>query len=67
MGYGVILCAQKITHPGYSIAGWRLLMAAIFFISGAILLAVGIVGEYLRRVLAELLHEKQYSIGEMDF
>lgn len=66
IGYGAIIIVRKIIDPGYGVAGWNSLMVAIAFLGGAILMAMGIIGEYLRRILAEISYEKQYVIGEMD-
>lgn len=66
IGYGAILIVRKIIDPGYGVTGWNSLMVAVTFLSGATLMAVGIIGEYLRRILAEISYEKQYVIGEME-
>ena len=66
MGYGAILIVRKIIDPGYGVTGWNSLMVAISFLGGAILMGMGIMGEYLRRILAEMSYEKQYVIGEME-
>ena len=66
IGCGVVIIVRKIIDPGYGITGWNSLMVAIAFLGGAILMAIGIIGEYLRRILAEISYEKQYIIGEMD-
>jgi len=66
IGYGTIIIIRKIIDPNYGVTGWNSLMVAITFLGGAILMAIGIIGEYLRRILAEVSYEKQYVIGEMD-
>ena len=66
MGYGAIIIVRKIIDPSYGVTGWNSLMVAVTFLGGAILMAMGIIGEYLRRILAEISYEKQYVIGEMD-
>ena len=66
IGYGAIIIAQKILDPSYGVTGWNSLMVAVSFLGGAILIAIGVMGEYLRRILAEISYEKQYVIGEMD-
>ena len=66
IGYGAIIIIRNIIDPGYGLTGWNSLMVAISFLGGAILMAMGIIGEYLRRILAEISYEQQYIIGEMD-
>lgn len=66
IGYGAIIIAQKLLDPSYGVTGWNSLMVAITFLGGTILIAIGVMGEYLRRILAEISYEKQYVIGEMD-
>ncbi len=66
IGYGTTIIIRKIIDPNYGVTGWNSLMVAITFLSGATLMAIGIIGEYLRRILAEISYEKQYVIGEMD-
>ena len=41
-------------------------MVAISFLGGGILISMGIVGEYLRRIIAETSYGQQYVIGEME-
>ena len=66
IGYGAIIIVRNIMDPSYGLTGWNSLMVATTFLGGAILMAIGIIGEYLRRILAEISYEKQYVIGEMD-
>lgn len=63
-GFWIIL--QRLIDPTYGIMGWNSLMVAICFLGGAILMSMGIIGEYLRRILAETSHGQQYVIGEME-
>ena len=63
-GFWIIL--QRLIDPSYGIMGWNSLMVAICFLGGAILMSMGIIGEYLRRILAETSHGQQYVIGEME-
>jgi polyisoprenyl-phosphate glycosyltransferase len=64
--FGFWIISQKLMDPTYGIMGWNSLMVAICFIGGAILMSMGIIGEYLRRILAETSHGQQYVIGEME-
>ena len=42
-------------------------MVAITFIGGLLLLSMGIIGEYLKRILIETSYGHQYIIEEMKF
>lgn len=64
--FGFWIIIQKLIDPTYGIMGWNSLMVTICFLGGAILLSMGIIGEYLRRILAETSHGQQYVIGEME-
>jgi glycosyltransferase involved in cell wall biosynthesis len=64
--FGLWIILQKIIDPTYGIMGWNSLMVAICFIGGVLLMSMGIIGEYLRRILIETSHGQQYVIGEME-
>ena len=64
--FGFWIIIQKLIDPTYGVMGWNSLMVAICFIGGAILMSMGIIGEYLQRILAETSHGQQYVIGEME-
>ncbi|OPX65130.1 MULTISPECIES: glycosyltransferase family 2 protein [unclassified Methanoregula] len=64
--FGFWIIIQKIINPSYGIMGWNSLMVAICFLGGAILMSMGILGEYLRRILAETSYGQQYVISEID-
>lgn len=63
---GIWIIFQKIINPSYGVIGWNSLMVAICFIGGAILTSMGIIGEYLQRIITETSHGQQYVIGEME-
>jgi polyisoprenyl-phosphate glycosyltransferase len=64
--FGGWIIFQRLLNPEYGIMGWNSLMVAITFLGGAQLMSIGIIGEYLRRILAETSYGQQYVIGEMD-
>lgn len=64
--YGGWIIFQRLLDPNYGIMGWNSLMVAITFLGGAQLMSIGIIGEYLRRILAETSYGQQYVIGEME-
>jgi glycosyltransferase involved in cell wall biosynthesis len=65
ISYGIWIVIQKFFDPSYGIMGWNSLMVAISFLGGSILMALGIIGEYLHRILVEISYGQQYVIGEM--
>jgi glycosyltransferase involved in cell wall biosynthesis len=65
ISYGLYVFYKSITDPTYGLVGWNSLMVAITFLGGAILMGIGVIGEYLRRILAEVSHGQQYVIDEM--
>ncbi len=50
------------TFGGYTLLGWPSLAVLISFLSGNILLALGVVGEYLGRLVEEASNITQFSI-----
>ncbi len=57
---------NRIIDPSYGLIGWNSMMVTIGLIGGTILIGMGIIGEYLRRILTEVSHGQQYVIGEME-
>lgn len=49
---------------GATIEGWASLMLSLWFCSGVILLALGIVGEYIGKIYTEVKHRPRYSVSE---
>jgi glycosyltransferase involved in cell wall biosynthesis len=64
--FGFWIIIQRLIDPTYGIMGWNSLMVAISLIGGALLMSMGFIGEYLRRILAETSYGQQYVIGEME-
>ena len=50
---------------GNTIWGWRILLFAIVFFSGLILLSVGIVGEYIGKIYLETKQRPRYFISDI--
>jgi len=63
--YAFVIIVQYCLDATYGLIGWNSLIVAITFLGGMILLALGVVGEYLRRILAEVSYAQQYAIEEM--
>jgi glycosyltransferase involved in cell wall biosynthesis len=52
---------------GIDVPGWTTLVLLILFFSGLILFSLGVIGEYLIRVLQEVRRTPQYVIMEKEF
>lgn len=64
--FGISIIIRKFFEPTYGVMGWNSLMVAITLLGGMILMSVAIIGEYLRRILAEISYEQPYIIDEME-
>lgn len=65
ISYGISIVIRSILDPSYGIMGWNSLMVATTFLSGCILIFIGIIGEYLHRILTEISCVQPYVISEM--
>jgi len=63
--YGLFVIIKSFLDPTYGLIGWNSTMVAITLLGGIILLSLGIIGEYLRRILTEVSYGQQYAIAEM--
>lgn len=61
--YGTYTIIKKLVNPNVVI-GFSSLMAAIMFIGGALMLMLGIIGEYIGRIYISLNNSPQYVIRE---
>lgn len=52
---------------GHTGTGWASLMISIWFIGGAQLLSLGIIGEYIGKIYKEVKHRPKYIIEEVRF
>lgn len=66
MAYGMSIVANWLLNPGSGLMGWNSLIVAVTFLSGVMLMSMGVIGEYVRRILAELTYEQPFLIGEID-
>ncbi|MCI7051098.1 MAG: glycosyltransferase family 2 protein [Bacteroidales bacterium] len=57
--YGVVAYIQ-----GRAIAGWTSLLVSLWFIGGAILLACGIIGEYVGKIYTEVKRRPRYFVEQ---
>ncbi len=47
-----------------SVSGWASLMLSVWFLGSLILMALGIVGEYVGKIFMEVKHRPRYAIGD---
>ena len=62
--FGIITIIKKLMNPNIVI-GYTSLMVTIFFIGGVILLALGMIGEYIGRIYISQNQAPQYVIKEL--
>lgn len=62
----VLLIVFLVRHAmGYTILGWKLLLVAMFFIGGLVLLALGVVGEYAGKTYMESKKRPRFFIDKV--
>lgn len=59
--YGIIIIVEKILNPDLP-AGYSSLLTAIVFFSGIQLIFLGLIGEYVGKILKNVNQEPQYTI-----
>ena len=59
----LVIIIKKLLDPA-TIVGWASIMTSIFFMSGVILLSLGIVGAYIGRITMGINAEPQYVVRE---
>ncbi len=54
-----------VSHfQGRAISGWSSLMLSIWFLGSLVLIALGIIGEYIGKIYVEVKHRPRYNISE---
>ena len=61
---GVIAYALYEHFAGHTIAGWTSLLVSMWFIGGSILLACGVIGEYIGKIYLEVKRRPKYFIDK---
>lgn len=61
---GIIAYALYAHLTGHTIQGWTSLLISLWFIGGAILTAIGIIGEYIGKIYKEVKRRPRYFIEE---
>ena len=52
---------------GNTVSGWSSLMCVVLFLGGVQLLCVGVLGEYIGKIYAEVKHRPRYILSETTF
>jgi dolichol-phosphate mannosyltransferase len=60
--FAVWLLIGKLTNPDSTIRGWTSILLAVFFLGGTQLLAIGVIGQYIGRIYAEIKGRPLYII-----
>ncbi len=63
----VIVWALVSRLKGRTIEGWTSLLISVWFVGGCLLLALGIIGEYIGKVYAESKHRPRYHVMETTY
>ncbi len=61
--FAVVILFESIWHPA-PVAGWQSLMVTVLILGGVQLLALGVIGEYVGRVLLSINRRPQYVVRE---
>ena len=61
---GVACWAFYCLYKGYSVSGWVSLILSIWFVGGCILTGLGIIGEYISKIVVDVKQRPRYNITE---
>ena len=61
--FGIYLIINKLFHPEVQL-GWSSIMSTILFVGGAIMLLLGMLGEYIGRIYININNNPQYVVRE---
>ncbi len=65
VGFGMIIHIVYEHYFGYTIDGWSSILMSIWVLGGAILLSLGIIGEYVGRNYMETKHRPRYYFWDV--
>ncbi len=60
----IVVLVRKLMHPSFA-GGWTSLIGAVCFFSGLILIALGVVGSYVGRLVAGQTREPQFVVRDL--
>jgi glycosyltransferase involved in cell wall biosynthesis len=61
---GCFMIVRSVFFQRYAVEGWTSLMVAFFFMSGIILLVLGIIGTYIGKIFNEIKRRPLYVVGD---
>lgn len=62
ISFAVIVWALIAHFNGHTLPGWTSLLVSVWFVGGAILLALGIIGEYIGKIYSEVKRRPRYIV-----
>lgn len=62
--YGTFLLVQKLLHPNAVLSGFTSLMLSFWFLSGTIILVLGVLGLYISKIFQEVKRRPLYIVRE---
>lgn len=65
VAFGVLIWIVSAWSTGNVVPGWSSLMVSVWFVAGANLMGIGIVGEYVGKIYLETKHRPRYNIKEI--
>ena len=65
VGVGMVIHIFYEHYFGYTVSGWSSILMSIWVLGGAILLSLGIIGEYVGRNYLETKHRPRYYFWEI--
>ena len=63
----VAIWVLSVYIAGHTVTGWASLMLSVWFLGSLILMAIGVVGEYIGKIFVEVKHRPRYNIMEEIF
>lgn len=65
VGFGMIMHIIYEHYFGYTVSGWSSILMSIWILGGAILISLGIIGEYVGRSYMEMKRRPRYCFQDM--